>query len=175
MTQKKELTFREKFKRPTISPRQQIIFIGMLIFNVLNWLGAPLFGIAFNVQYFVFMFTTTCISYMVIITLRGVEPPLEPPLKPQFLMKNLFKAGIDLIVDTKKDVIDVEQFRKMMTRYFIWGLRDWDILEGESEDLELTQLKQYIENKLDVNQNNSTPPESTPTSETPDKTTPEKT
>ncbi len=149
----KELTFKEKLKKPSFSLIELISFIFTLLIYVGSWLAAPLFGMEpFNVQYFLFMFLVTVIGNMLLKLSKNFPKEMEVPKKPIGLFKSIVQSMVDMIIARSPNEVPATEFVEMLKRLIIWKVRDAELDENIDEKA-LEEIKQYIHDKLFNNGN----------------------
>ena len=146
-----------KKKQKTVSFNHILLQFLIIIFYVIVWLNAPLFGTGvLNIWYFLFMFIGLIITG--ILTLYSKSNPEVPiPKKPTQQFSNLVKAMTDIITKhITKITPAVVDMQKIIGRALIWSLREAKI-SPEFDRETLVEAEKYIVSKLYPEENGDEP------------------
>lgn len=136
-------------KKPiTVRFTHILIQFSIIIFFVITWLNAPIFGVgSLNVWYFLFMFIGACLGG--ILTLYAKSNPVIPiPKKPTQQFTNLVKAITDIITNyIGKTTPAIQEIKDIIQKALVWSLREAEISPEFDQDT-LTKAKDYIYKKL---------------------------
>lgn len=107
---KEELTFRQKARKPQITPVQLFMLILVEIMTVAEGLLPLFFGEPFNPVWFITSFVMNNLAYFVVMSMRGV---MFEGKKPMELVQKVIQNVIEILVNksTNKD----EKHRQLIT------------------------------------------------------------
>jgi hypothetical protein len=137
-------------KKPlTVSFKNIVIQLGIIVFFTIIWLNAPLFGTgALNIGYFLFMFIGVVISG--VLTLYSKANPDQPiPKKPTQQFTNLVKVMTDIITNHigVKEAAGTTEIKDIIQKALVWSLREAKI-SPEFDRSVLEEAETYIFDKL---------------------------
>jgi hypothetical protein len=146
MTKKNILS--EDKKPLTVSFKNIVIQISVIVFFTITWLGGLIFSIGvFNVWYFLFMFGGVIISGL--LTLYSKANPDQPiPKKPTQQFTNLVKVMTDIITNfVGAQSAGIVEIKDIIQKALVWSLREAKI-SPEFDRKTLEEAETYIFDKL---------------------------
>ena len=148
MTKKTE---KEAKKPLTVSFKNIVIQIIIMVFYTVTWLSGLIFGIGgFNIAYFLFMFITLIVATL--ITLYSKANPDQPiPKKPTQHLGNLIKGITDIIANVigkPNQHPQIQEFKDIIIKVLIWSLREAKINPESFDRKTLEEAEIYIFDKL---------------------------
>jgi len=144
-------------KQKTVSFNHIVLQFIIIIFYVIVWLNAPLFGTGtLNIFYFLFMFVGLIVAGAFTLYSKA-NPEMPIPKKPTQQFSNLVKAMTDIITKhITKITPAVADMQKIIGRALIWSLREAKIspeFDGET----LVEAEKYIVSRLYPEENGDEP------------------
>jgi len=136
-------------KKPlTVSFKNIVIQIIVMVFYTVTWLSGLIFGIGvFNIEYFLFMFGS--LVGATLLTLYSKANPDQPiPKKPTQHFSNLVMSLTDIITNyIGKDSVGIAEIKDIIQKALVWGLRQAKISpEFDTKTLEAAET--YLFDKL---------------------------
>ena len=146
MTKKNQLL--DEKKALTVSFKNIVIQIAVMVFYTIVWLSGLIFGVGvFSIWYFLFMFISlVCATLLTLYSKANPDQPI--PKKPTQHFGNLVMSITDIITNyIGKDSIGKEEIKDIIQKALVWALRQAKISpEFDQKTLEAAEI--YLLDKL---------------------------